>query len=414
MKIKKAFCLLLACLMAGMCGCSEKEEQVRPAQYLEKADFMYANSFSLPKDTDMGLYEFTQYGGENKIDALSGVFLTPDEKLSSKKEDIFAKVPTQKLETEDGSKMLAVTDNGRFLYHDFEREPKLFAISRGDFVFPENYEETHISFNEYEGAYLQELSDKALSYITDCLMVFGVEIKLRPEFALLYTLSSDEEPEDPTVPEKEYYYADFFFTLDLDDGLTTVKPSRSDSYMPYTLEQYYKTDEISFSISASMYDADKPFEVESLYELIIPTGLTQKINHMDCDQAIIYAYNKYFMNAKNMKLTHAELEYHPYVDSYDKTLWSESFEHQTGAVYSAEPYWALYFDTPNIQLKLCINALNGKIKTVEQPKGFLSYENRQELREPICKIDRGYDFFVYYGIDEEEFYNDMKNTEEEE
>ena len=407
MKLKKAGCFIMAAVMAVMCSCSDKAVEQKVTQYQTKTQFHYGDGFVLPRDTQMGIYEFTQYGGENKIDALSAVFFSADEKLSAAKEEVLYSSPAQKLETQDGSKILVLSDNGRFLYHDFDREPKLDAFPGRDIIFAESFESTYVKFDKYSGAYLNELSDKAEAYITECLMALGADITLRPDFAILNTMSVSEEPDDPTVPEVDYYFADIFFTLDLDDGLATVKPSRSDSYTPYTLKEFYKTDEINFSISASMYDTEKPFEVESIYELILPAGLTDKKSHLDCDEAIVHTYNKYFMNAKNMTLTHAELEYHPYVESYDNTLWSQSFVHQTGAVYTAEPYWALYFECPEINIKLCVNALNGKIKTVEQPKSLLTFDGRKEVREPLYNIQRGYELVIpdeilYADNDEEE------------
>ena len=419
MKMKRIIlCMTLSAAML-LCGCSKggSSEQGINTQYQTKARFNYAESFVLPRDTDMGIYEFTQLSCEGKIDALSSVFFSADDKLNASKQELTATIPTTKLETQDGSKILVLTDSGRFLYHDHEREPKFPAFVDGfdDIVFPEVYEQKAVKLNEYESASLKELSDKAQSYITDCIMALGIEMKLRPAFALIYNVSIGID--DPEGPEKEDQYAEVFFTLDMEDGCATVKPARSDTYAEYSSERY-KPDEISFCISASMYDTEKPFEVESLYDMIAPKELADKRDHLDCDEAIIHAYNKYSLNAENMTLTHAELEYHPYVESYDNTVWSGSFAHQPGAVYTAEPYWALYFNIINDEgvkkLKLCVNALNGELKKVLQPINFLDFDGRSLYREPVYKIERAYDLSVYYGLDEEEQYLAYEEEEENE
>ncbi|MBQ6676346.1 MAG: hypothetical protein IJM75_09460 [Ruminococcus sp.] len=418
MMIKRILCFLLSAAAAALCACSSGESsQSKPALYQTVTQFNYAESFVLPKDTDMGIYEFTQLSCEGKIDALSSVFFSADDKLNASKEELTATIPTTKLETQDGSKILVLTDSGRFLYHDHEREPKFPAFVDGfdDIVFPEVYEQKAVKLNEYESVSLQELSAKAQSYITDCIIALGIEMKLRPAFALIYNVSIGID--DPEGSEKEDQYAEVFFTLDMQDGCATVKPARSDTYAEYSSERY-KPDEISFCISASMYDTEKPFEVESLYDLIAPKGLADKRDHLDCDEAIVHTYNKYSLNAKNMTLTHAELEYHPYVESYDDTVWSGSFAHQPGAVYTAQPYWALYFnvikDESTEHLKLCVNALSGEIKKVLQPRDFLDFDGRSLYREPIYKIERAYDLSVYYGLDEEDLSTAYEEEEENE
>lgn len=338
------FCLLLACLTAALCGCSQGQEQEKAPEYITKASFHMAEGFSLPKDTEMGIYRFTQYGdGMGRIDTLSRLFFSEEEQKYAEKteqksySDEFM-VPYAELKYE--TKQLHLSGNGYFYYFDEQEEPAGAEYFNGEPIFERDFADTEVTLKD--GAVkLDELCKTAQSYLTDCFTALGITLEAKPVYAIKHKADSE--------------FAEFFFGLDLGDG-ASVKMQE------YRLEN--TETELCMQFRVCMAGSDKPFEVQSMFELLIPEGITDKRDCIDCDKAIVTASNQLLSAAPHMTLLYAQLEYLPEVESFDRTLWGESFEHQYGAVYSAEPAWALYFQKEDGSFQVSyVNAISGKIET---------------------------------------------------
>ena len=291
----------------------------------------------------MGIYTFTQYGdGMGRIDALSRLFFSEEEIKYAKKteqtqygEDLT--VPYAELKYE--SKQLHLSGNGYFYYFDEREEPAGAEYFNGEPIFERDFADTEIVLKE--GAVgLDELCATAGSYLKDCFTALGVSVEARPVYAIRHKAESE--------------FAEIFFGLDLGDG-ASVKMSE------YRLEN--TETELCMQFRICMSGADMPFEVQSMFELLTPQECENK-SHIDCDEAIVAASNSMLSAAPHMTLLYAQLEYLPEVESYDKSLWGEGFDHQYGAVYKAEPAWALYFRKEDGSFQLTyINALSGRIET---------------------------------------------------
>ena len=326
-----------------LCGCSKGGSEEKANNYQTKADFQIAEGFSLPENTDMGIYSFTQYGGGmGRIDALSMLFFSEEERQYAKREehnDYSEQGISPYAELKYESKELHLSGNGYFYYFDEREEPEGAEYFNGEPIFERDFADTEIALKD--GAVkLDELCTTAQSYLTDCFAALGVSLEARPIYAIRHKADSE--------------FAEMFFGLDLGGG-ATVKLSE------YSLDD--PQNEISLQFRVCMARADKPFEVQSMFELFTPQKCDNK-SHIDCDEAIVSASNAMLAAAPHMKLLYASLEYIPKVESYDRTLWGEEFDHQYGAVYKAEPAWALYFQKEDGSYQLTyVNALSGKLET---------------------------------------------------
>ena len=326
------FLALLLC----SCGSSGKSS--------EGYVFKVADEFEMPSVDRAGIYTFEQaYTPEEKFDDFLKQYV--DEDTIKKGEKLYITGSPNGIMWEYEEKVGDIAYNGYFIYDEMpsadESEEEKDVTDR--YYYVNEFDKIKIVLDEKETT-LAKLSNDAEDRLVKAAKTLGCDIKLKPLLALV-NYSGDD-----------VYQADIRFCIDNGDG--------SGITVFHDLQKESEKDSPYFVFSALYRSLDITPLLRNYRGIILTKDFEERSDYISCQEAMQKASDK-LASEIDLTLHYAQLEYRPVLKEYDKTVWTdnEDFDYQYGAIYTSEPYWALYFDVKdNFQRIVYVNAISGEVE----------------------------------------------------